>query len=523
MSIGVKKWRAVVKDFFASIQDAVSKLRVLRRFNGWPFPRLPIKPVSPKAKVLFATISGGHQSALPVDLLLARTLRVLGYDAKILFCAGEVPACLLCVETNYSSIDEFLLVGPGRSCKSCKLEGTIAARILAVPVLRTKMQSEGNEQGDLEHARAGAIRFLAGADENSSEYAKVFQQYVKADSIYFERFMKVLREFKPNVVVIHHGIYVPQGTILRACRELGIRVVTWNTAYRRNTFIFSHDESYHKTMLTEPTDAWEERVLSAKERTNLISYLESREVGESDWISFNRGVKEFDVKLPEQSKVALLLTNVSWDAQVFYSGIAFGSMEEWIVSTVNWFRSNPSLHLIIRVHPAERTGLRPARVRVRDLLASTFTQLPKNVHLVDAESELSTYKLMRSASLGLIYGTKAGVEMTCRGIPTVVAGDAWIKNKGLTIDPKSQKQYFNILDDWSKGNMSMKPDVEKALKYAHYFFFRKMIEVKSVTNPNQNLSFVPNPPRKNSQLEMDPGLRVVIKGIVEGDDFLMPL
>ena len=43
---------------------------------------------------------------------------------------------------------------------------------------------------------------------------------------------------------------------------------TWNVAYRKRRFIFSHDDTYHHTLMTEPRDYWEQMPLSAARRTS---------------------------------------------------------------------------------------------------------------------------------------------------------------------------------------------------------------------------------------------------------------
>ena len=60
-------------------------------------------------------------------------------------------------------------------------------------------------------------------------------------------------------------------------------------------------------------------------------------------------------------------------------------------------------------------------------LRAAFPQLPKNVFIIPPESKLSTYAAMFACDSVLIYGTKAGVELTSFGVPVVVAGEAWIR------------------------------------------------------------------------------------------------
>ena len=52
---------------------------------------------------------------------------------------------------------------------------------------------------------------------------------------------------------------------------------------------------------------------------------------------------------------------------------------------------------------------------------------------------MSTYALMSLCNAAIIYGTKMGVELTSVGLPVIVAGEAWIRNKGLTHDASSPR------------------------------------------------------------------------------------
>lgn len=75
----------------------------------------------------------------------------------------------------------------------------------------------------------------------------------------------------------------------------------------------------------------------------------------------------------------------------------------------------------------------------------------------------------------IIYGTKTGVELTSMGIPVIVAGEAWIRNKGITIDVKSKEGDIKILDQLSLSERMNNKLIERARKYAYHFFFRRMI------------------------------------------------
>jgi hypothetical protein len=60
-------------------------------------------------------------------------------------------------------------------------------------------------------------------------------------------------------------------------------------------------------------------------------------------------------------------------------------------------------------------------------------------------------------------------------IPVIVAGEAWIRNKGLTLDASSMQEYFEILGRLPLGYRMDEASTQRARKYAYHFFFRRMI------------------------------------------------
>ena len=91
------------------------------------------------------------------------------------------------------------------------------------------------------------------------------------------------------------------------------------------------------------------------------------------------------------------------------------------------------------------------------------------------ESGLSTYALMSLCNAAIIYGTKMGVELTSVGLPVIVAGEAWIRNKGLTCDASSPEEYFRLLDAAAVRPGLGPGMLARARRYAYHFFFNRMI------------------------------------------------
>ena len=130
---------------------------------------------------------------------------------------------------------------------------------------------------------------------------------------------------------------------------------------------------------------------------------------------------------------------------------------------------------------------------------------------------------MEQCNAVIIYGTKTGIELTSRGIPVIVAGEAWIRNKDLTIDARSEEHYFTILDQLPFSEGMAKEQIGRARKYAYHFFFRRMIPLKFLEPTNY---FPPYKIKLTSLDDLRPnsstGLDVICDRILKGSDFVYP-
>ena len=453
-------------------------------------------------KVLIATSDGAYRGATNVESLLALALTVRGVDVHVLLCDGVLPACQEATLHWYGDDERFAKRGISRiQCDACFAPAaemyrslgisvhrysdylTSAEREMAATVARDTawdairtLRHDGIAVG--EHAFAGAIRFYARSylTRRKPEEA-VVRRYLDAalHAMFVAR--RVLNSQSFECAVFHHGIYVPQGLIGEVARQRRTRVVNWHVAYRKQRFIFSHGDTYHHTLMTEPTDVWETMPWSATKETQVIDYLKSRWTGANDWIHFNRAptaeVKaiEEEVGIDFSKPTIGMLTNVMWDAQLHYPTNAFRDMLDWTLQTIDYFKRRPDLQLLIRAHPAEITGKIPSLQPIVDEIARVYPKLPNNVFIVPPASKVSTYAAMFQCDSVIIFGTKTGVELTAMGIPVVVAGEAWIRNKGLTMDASSSDDYFALLDRLPLRHRLDDATVLRAKKYAYTSFF----------------------------------------------------
>jgi hypothetical protein len=457
-------------------------------------------------RVLMASAIGSYAHAITLESALAAALTFRGAEVHALLCDTEMPACAECEASLYPDLSRFVEHGPRRDlCRDClwpaervyKTLGikvhrysdwlTTEERAEAAQIARTLpfAQIEGFRVHDLaigEHAYAGALRFFAtGSLDEEPLGESVLRRYLEAALLTMFATRRLMRTVGFSSAVFTHGIYVPWGIVGEVARQERVHVSTWNVAYRKRRFIFSHDDTYHHTLLNEPRDHWENLELSSAREIELLDYLKSRREGLFDWIVFHRATRQDaseitrKVGIDPSRPVVGLLTNVSWDAQLHYPANAFPNMLEWLVQTCEYFAKRPELQLLIRVHPAEISGFPPSRQPILRELARRIPVLASNIIVVGPESGLSTYALMSVCNAAIIYGTKMGVELTSVGLPVIVAGEAWIRNKGITLDASTPEEYFRILDRLPFPERLGADQLARARRYAYHFFFNRMI------------------------------------------------
>jgi hypothetical protein len=508
-------------------------------------------------KVLIATSTGGHVAMTLVESLLAVALTLRGAQVHLLLCDHLLPGCLQAMLAFTPDLKEFVENGPQQHlCRSCYGPSNTLYQSLGLPVHRysdfitseelltaqqlssdTPLESISTYRVDSlavgEHALAGALRFFAKGNLTGEAYAgPVLRRYFDASlrTVFITRRLLQIHDF--TSICFHHGIYVPQGLIGEVARRQGVRVVNWNPAYRKQCFIFSHHDTYHHTLLDEPTANWEAMDWTIERESEILSYLKSRWQGTRDWIWFHEkpeeelGVIAAELGLDFSRPWIGMLTNVMWDAQLHYRANAFPNMLDWVLQTIRYFAERPELQLIIRVHPAEIRGTLPSRQPIMAEIQREIPILPKNIFLIAPESQVSTYAVMSRCNAVVIYGTKMGVELTSMGVPTIVAGEAWIRNKGITLDASSPKEYFSLLDRLPLNERLGQAMLERARKYAYHFFFRRMIPLSFLFPSTNNRHLTPyelqNRTIDQLRAGQDLALDIICDGILKGTEFIYP-
>jgi|688.fasta_scaffold18687_3 hypothetical protein len=469
-------------------------------------------------KFLIGSTIGGNLNTLALDLILTFALKDRGHTVDFALCDGGFDACMYAELNKFNSLQDFLKDGMDRLCRNCSVTGKQVLGFTDIPLISLSPKAPTAYSSEFDEiAKSGAKRFLGlGTDSLEDEYIAILNKFKSATVQFSNSIQEALVKKKYDVVIAHHGIYVPQALYQKYATESNIKFVSWAQGYRKGTYIFSWNDTYHRELMKPFKEL---SPLNSDQLSTIKQYLDSRDIGENDWIRFGITTKKnsLDIPIDWSKPSAVLLTNVSWDAQLHYESRLFENMHDWILQTIRWFIANPDCNLIIRIHPAEMTGKIKSREPVVKFINHHFSCLPANIRVIEPLDQVSTYSLMERSNLVIIFGTKAGIEASAMGKPLLIAGEAWSRNKGIGIEPNSATEYFEFLRQFKENHNSLFRDQRRGFEVAYHYFFRKLISIRSI----KPLSFYPyaRPHLNKDWHENDKGLFSVIKSLEDGTEF----
>lgn len=342
-----------------------------------------------------------------------------------------------------------------------------------------------------EHTVSNLTRYLGRScsyeEISSNKYLKeIYCKILKSACITVLDWKEILNHNKPELILLNHGLYIPQGVILEVAKLKKIKVKTFHQGYRKRTVITGSGDTYHKTLVNKNIEDFLKVKLTKNKKAQIKSYLNSRRYGFNDQISFVHKKAESN-PLPKSliglKDFVLVLTNVEWDAQGNYKENIYNSMNEWLINVIKLAKKYKDIKFIFRCHPAEVTGRRISTIRTANFIEKNALGL-NNIIIIKSEDQVSTYKIIEQSKSLIVYSTKTSIEAACMGKSVLVCGESFIRGKKIGIDLQDKR---NLEKMFLKSFYKHKVNIERSLSYAYYFFFDEMIDLPKLTdNKTQN-------------------------------------
>lgn len=471
--------------------------------------------------VLFVTGYGVGTHFLAIEPTIAMALYARGCKISSLYCNKSLPSC----EHNpVGNNKPGVLAGMRRGlsdeaitfrCNKCKSNIETTYGILPIDLhgnnefltdddyqvairFATKVDFETFRDFMYEGIRVGEEAFASvlratfmGEVSDTPLNRFLVKRYIMSGILTTIAYTRAYESLKPDRIVCIHGMYQIHGLAVKVANKLNIPVVILGGGgIRKDTVLVCHNETYHHQLINEDNRIWQQFTVSDNEKQKTFDYaMKKRNSGAgADYFCYHPNPLE-DVEslyrecsMDTSRKIVSLYTNVIWDAQILYESNSFKDIYDWIVTSIIELGKNENVWGVIRIHPAETKGGNPTKQPMLAEIQKRFPKLPENIRIIPPESDISSYTLAKESVANIIYGTKMGLEIALMKKPLVICGETFSRNKGYGLDITSKHEYIDLIKDIHNYRIDVDKKLDIALQYAHYFYFRKMIDLPLETN-----------------------------------------
>lgn len=347
-----------------------------------------------------------------LDLYLYQQLKKADIEVKVILCDGATFPC------DSIAADDNLFNYRCLQCKSTqKLFGQTISKEDVISPAAIRL---GN---------GGPISINAVA--SAKRYDRVELSYDKKIAIKFqESYQSVINllenEKDVDLVIMSHGLYATWGAMRDYCKERNIDYITWGRIYFNKmlavikngtinegvsqlyaTQKINHDGEYEQLINSLQLRLSQQKILN--DSVNYYSYMADKNNGSKDLVE--------KITLGGKTIVAIYLS-IPWDGTVYGANGDFISQSHLISNIIDIAKLHSEKIFIFRVHPRDDELKEKASEQVRKLCDDSVT----NVLIIEAQSTLTSYDLMKVAHLNVIYCGTLALEIAYAGLPLVLCG-----------------------------------------------------------------------------------------------------
>lgn len=168
----------------------------------------------------------------------------------------------------------------------------------------------------------------------------------------------------------------------------------------------------------------------------------------------------------------LLATNVVGDSSMLRREPIFRNQRHWLKQTIDLFRAHPDWNLVVRAHPDEARLNGKVAVNMGEV-ARGLAADARNVLVIDAADDVSSYALMPGLTGGLVWISSIGADMVARGVPVLAAARPKYHPLGVVEEPASAGEYLEAVTGLvSRPRIPPPEQRERARCYLNLVFSR---------------------------------------------------
>jgi tetratricopeptide (TPR) repeat protein len=423
----------------------------------WDFARQASawRPIVARARAAFAGSAGRHIAMLAtrpeefqVSFAIGCVLAARGHRIDLLWWPGLRFEGASDPDPVFERWDEALMAREIKALAASDLPE--ALQLIDVRDLRPVEADDAMEQEAERVAALDVMRQRAsGTIFSQDSPAPIQRQHRMLRNLHLmRRFSAYLGEATPHHVIILNGDMMEGAGAFWVARRAERKVIVWERSPdRASAILMSCNRTRADRDFTALWQADGAHELKPDRRERILAWLSGRTGGDYRLIEPRKrhlptaktmtALSEHG--LDSSRPVAVLFGDRPILPGDTDDGVAFADGKDWMLRNVEWFEQHSQWQLVIRLYAQDG----PAGIR--SVLRERWSDLPRNVRLVESSDAKLDYLLLEAAQLGLYRTNPIGLEMAMMGIIAVTAGRPFFANKGFTQEARDAEDYFRLV------------------------------------------------------------------------------
>ena len=388
-----------------------------------------------------------------LEFMAAAQLKSLGHDVRVIICDG-----LPYTEKEIAKLKKPSYVScTNRTKRFCKAYGIEFLRMSSFLSEKDLIEAKKISLKDINYikglyqdnidlsdlAKRNHAHYFKGDIEPVGQYEIIFRKAIESALLVYFSFSKILEKYNKHCLITANGKFIQTAIPALMNQNIGNEYFTYEVFGQGNGVILDKNKPSLEQRMDEVWDDLKKTKLTKKEKERLYFSFKLQEKSESlpfDLWDENRIDDKNKIismlGIDQKKKIISCYPNVFWDStHMGLKGVS-DNLSSWLSDMVNYAASNSEIELIIRTHPGELKvpTILQSKYTLADTLMSQFERMPNNVHLIEPDSNLSSYAIAEFSDANLVWNGTIGLEFVLRGIKPFVVADAYYSSKGFTND-----------------------------------------------------------------------------------------
>lgn len=266
---------------------------------------------------------------------------------------------------------------------------------------------------------------------------------------YIKKYSKIIAKYNIDMAVLTHNEYLDYGALAVAV------IANKKTIVNISDFALSVNQSRDEIYWCERCHVGVKNVISYYNKDELVEkgkrLLDERMSAKSGLFDTKYAYTNKKVYTREElaerfshntKKNVFIFMHVFSDAPHLSKMTMYRDYYEWIIDTIDKIKDIDNVNWYIKAHPS--AFIYGETDKIREMMQSS----KGNIYWTPDDFNTSSIKNVADVII-TCQGT-VGIEASCMGIPVVITGLPYYSHFGFTIEPRTRKEYYSLLNKLHK-------------------------------------------------------------------------